>query len=950
MEALLRKYPKSQLVKVLKAFCAAHLNKHDVAETILADIIEEGPQDDRVLHTMTFVYKALGHHAGMLQAYKAAVEIRPLDPDIRIGLFGHYVRRLEYIQQQQESFKLAKIDPGNTDMYVWWSICSLVMQSCAAAVAAQSFQDPMVGKLLNLAHTMADQRLKKTKKVSFEKYSILCEILCGLGRHADALDLVLHFHDVCQDNVPDADVRMIVGTQYIRTGNFDLASKTFLGISMNNPQHWVAWHAYIATKVPELVDCSTLPLSRMHGCVAEVWDSIHLSDVWQDAILRQEISLEERISELRVSVDEMVEKYRDQRDMKRSLALARLEIAKYSSIQKKDMTILIGEIITCIPILAQYSSFGADLREYMGFLDEDHKTNLVKQGADICTQIAQDVLEQDGSIHGERRAFICKINGYMLQAEAGVGFADASEMISMYYQNVHLVKDFDPKDRGLGEELLVTAIAPLIQSKSKSWNADVETRLILGLLFIERAQMERTVSAPLRLAASAIYGLLGAQSLAITQFARLDIKGVIHDSLTGHWLLPILSTLCPTEEACKKWFDGIVNLHTVQEMEARDALFTAYEQQTLSKVPEFIDFIKCLNQSSTLYLYKSEKGILKLRSECIQCKPLDVHGHGENPRAKELIHNDDLTIRPFWYPPGIRGSILEVLSWWELEENTLSKRPMWWMHQDNQHSRERQAWESTTNHQIVSRLQLPLVLSTICSAPAVHVENIVVDWLEDAMEQIGIPLDIASPENICAATVNISSIIHETGTFSMIPDCLTAATILFGYHTHMYMSGTSDAEKELTTNIESLATSMKMATNRCIQMLKDAKPAGIILLARLSQEEFVWVAQVVRSFIRFCKDTGPWKHASDIQKELKKFAREFISQTLTVCTQHLCDAPPCLEYSALQMNPMFTQGLEFLEGFDVQEWLSKLTESQSSVRDRIKESLHQVTNMLEVFL
>ena len=140
MEALLRKYPKSQLVKALKAFCAAHLNKKDTAEKILEDIIQEGPQDERVLHTMTFVYKVLPRN-DMLSAYKAAVEKRPLDPDVRIGLCGHYIRQLEYIQQQQESFKLAKIDPENAEMYVWWSICSLVMQSCSAAAAAKSFED-----------------------------------------------------------------------------------------------------------------------------------------------------------------------------------------------------------------------------------------------------------------------------------------------------------------------------------------------------------------------------------------------------------------------------------------------------------------------------------------------------------------------------------------------------------------------------------------------------------------------------------------------------------------------------------------------------------------------------------------------------------------------------------------------------------------------------------------
>ncbi len=111
---------------------------------------------------------------------------------------------------------------------------------------------------------------------------------------------------------------------------------------------------------------------------------------------------------------------------------------------------------------------------------------------------------------------------------------------------------------------------------------------------LEAAQQRRKVSAPLRLAATALYSLLGAPSLgkwlgawaepggerlmqaatvarhipctphelcpstaccllaltllcsavlcpaaASAQFAALDIKSILHDSLTGHWLLPL---------------------------------------------------------------------------------------------------------------------------------------------------------------------------------------------------------------------------------------------------------------------------------------------------------------------------------------------------------------------------------------------------------------------------
>jgi N-terminal acetyltransferase B complex non-catalytic subunit len=61
-----------------------------------------------------------------------------------------------------------------------------------------------------------------------------------------------------------------------------------------------------------------------------------------------------------------------------------------------------------------------------------------------------------------------------------------------------------------------------------------------ALLVLEAAQVRRRVSAPLRLAACALYGLAGAPKEAATNLSALDIKFILHDTLTGHWLLPLL--------------------------------------------------------------------------------------------------------------------------------------------------------------------------------------------------------------------------------------------------------------------------------------------------------------------------------------------------------------------------------------------------------------------------
>ena len=55
----------------------------------------------------------------------------------------------------------------------------------------------------------------------------------------------------------------------------------------------------------------------------------------------------------------------------------------------------------------------------------------------------------------------------------------------------------------------------------------------LDVLVLEAAQQRRKVSAPLRLAATGLYSLLGAPTAAAESFGALDIKHIQHDTLSG---------------------------------------------------------------------------------------------------------------------------------------------------------------------------------------------------------------------------------------------------------------------------------------------------------------------------------------------------------------------------------------------------------------------------------
>ena len=1049
---ILQRWPRDQLVRALKAYCLSQLSPGDSgtggaaagltpspspsqseALRILEDIVEEGPEDDRVLHTMMFVYKAAGSD-GLLLAYRSAVEKRPNEPGLRVGLFGAYVRRFDYVRQQQEAVRLAKMDPGHGDLYVWWSICSLVMQYIEGVRASREGGGEARGgdgtRLLQLAYSMAERQEKLTAtggatnggKVSYEKFLVMTEMLCGLGRHGDAVALGVRFDELCKDRVPGSEKRALLGALYVRAGDFGAASRVYLESAMADPQDWIAWHMYLATMLPELVGRSGvaadsvlgLPLGgRIDGGIVEAWDRVHLEGVWEAA--KDAGGVEGGVGERLAAVQEALETLRETCEsdgpnaskMRRSLVLAGLEVAKYAFLNECSggghggghgggggQDALCGKIVDAVPSLAVYSSFGTDLRAYIACLDPEHRQRVAVEGMAACKRVAGELIggRSDGSetnakdskaakaakdstsgdavrglASGQRpqqecKAFVCVINGYLLQAETGAPLAPASELVSLYFDHVDLVKGYDPKDRGLGEELLVLAVGSLLVESIQGDSLSVSMALQLGLVFIQMAQQARHVSAPLRLAASAIYGLLGADELAVEEFAALDIKGVLHDSLTGHWLIPMLAAACPNEASYAKWFKGIDNLHTVQAQEARDALFTVYEEQTYSKVPEFVDFIQCLDRSNTLYVYRSEAGIARCRDAClsggeiqrVQAPRDGQDGHdGRVPSdvlAEGILHNDDLTVRPMWYPPSLDGPLFEVQGWWERLYRKQAPwtsgaglSGTWWARQyapTVEPSGERAAWERTLDRQLALRLAFPDILRTICRIDTSPGDDSIKAsdrariraWIITALEAAGMASlpSLHSPTDgldatACDAIVRAMNDPNTTDIDAI--SYLRALTVLVGYSLS-------------AATLEQLAKGVQAVHRRCTAALATKRYAGIPFVARISSEEYVWICRMVVD--RGGDDDLPGDARDALSAVASAVGDSLESLSSTVCgldadTVGIRDTIEQGDHALSSCMPYVQQ-----HAYDVGGCLATLADAQAKTLARIQDALARV--------
>ena len=994
----LQRFPRDQLVRSLKAYCLSQLSPPDSTEAlrIMKEIVEEGPEDDRILHTMSFVYKAVKYEDGVLEAYRSAVEKRPNEPGIRIGLFGAYVRRLEYINQQQESLRLAKMDPANSDMYVWWSICSLMMQCVDRSRGdhTSSLDGDGEGgadvKLLQLANSMAERQEKMKEKISYEKFLVMAEMLCGLGRHEDAVEQGLRFDRLCKDRVPASEKRALVGSLHVRAGDFGGASGVYLEGAIADPQDWIAWQMYLATVLPDLVvkngieKVEGLSLGgRIDGGIVEGWDRVHLKSVWEAAAegLRESESVEGRLARARGSYETLRESYGSTAGSlpggsnrpngsngsgvlkgSRSLLLAGLELAKYEFLHDDGQESLCMRILDAVPGLAVYSSFGADLRGYLAYLDTASKRRVAVEGLAACKRVAAELRnsaartdDDDTQRHHrdlfESKAFVCVINGYVLQAETGAALAPASELVSLYYDHVHLARDYDPKDRGLGEELLVLAVGSLIMESFEK-GSSIELALQLGLVFIQAAQQARHVSAPLRLAASAIYGLLGADELASAEFAALDIKGVLHDSLTGHWLVPMLLASCPSEASCAKWWKGIDQLHTAQAQEARDALFTVYEEQTYSKVPEFVDFIHRLDKSSTLYLYKSEAGISRFREACLSVEDISsLESTLLRERVPDAIcFNDDLTVRPLWYPPSLDGPLFEVHGWWErvygerfpwTSEGGLSAT--WWVSPCESAvvpSGERAEWERTLKRQLTLRLAFPNVMSLVCTDQG-QVESsaaaTVPSWITEALEAAGMIVKMNPGDSAGDLAKALTGTIQDPSTRDIDTiSYLRVLIVLVGYDI-----GSSNASIESTmTGLEHLAEAIRAVQSRCEAAIATKRHAGIPFAARLATEEFVWIAQIL--------GCSKIVKADDSVKVSIRSVAKALGDSIEVLGTAVSVIEACEEIrnTIAHGNHALSGCMHYISDYDVGSCLTALAAGQTATIGRVADALARISNKL----
>ena len=479
IDAALKKYSGNQLLLALRAFALQKTNRQSEALAALQSIVDQGPENDRVLNTMTYAYRAAGETSKITAAYAVAAEKRPFDLEILLGLFGAYAKELNFVKQQQIALKLTKLHPDQAEKYSWWTVASLALQARAAVLATPPA--PNAAQLMKLAETMASRQIARAGGglPSYEALLLQTDILQGQGKAAEAAALIRETKGAAGGLA--ADSRQLLAAVLVRAGELNEAAGLYKEACLENPDDWWSWHLYLNCTLPVsvLTDCagdlsaaaqsggSSVFSVGVVGGLAEAWDSQHLAAIWKNAASKNNDDSTIAAAKIKEAEDTLAELILKSTatSTTNTPTTAETENATSSTTTTKTTTkaprigrgvVLAPLELTCrlvragvaspqqlaeaiaaaLPSMRHSFSCAVDLRRYLGQLilsteqsattaDEREQPTRINERKEILWLLEQvDKICEDGAAAAEEKsasvtALWCRVNGYAIRNELG---------------------------------------------------------------------------------------------------------------------------------------------------------------------------------------------------------------------------------------------------------------------------------------------------------------------------------------------------------------------------------------------------------------------------------------------------------------------------------------------------------------------------------------------------
>uniref|UniRef100_A0A8H7Y5Y3 Actin cytoskeleton organization protein n=1 Tax=Psilocybe cubensis TaxID=181762 RepID=A0A8H7Y5Y3_PSICU len=124
---LLKKHPKNELVKSLKALALIRSQKVEESLVLCDEVLETKPTDDAVLTAMMHVLRGLGRHNDLVTMFEDAFKKQPTNEELGQQTFFANVRANHWKSAHQIATRMYK--QFQEERYLYWSVISAVLQA-----------------------------------------------------------------------------------------------------------------------------------------------------------------------------------------------------------------------------------------------------------------------------------------------------------------------------------------------------------------------------------------------------------------------------------------------------------------------------------------------------------------------------------------------------------------------------------------------------------------------------------------------------------------------------------------------------------------------------------------------------------------------------------------------------------------------------------------------------
>ncbi|KAK9835553.1 hypothetical protein WJX74_002846 [Apatococcus lobatus] len=952
----LAKYPGDQTVRLLQAILFQRSGKKAEALQVCTAVAEEVPTDERVLSTLAHLCRRLRKMYIIREVLEKATAADPRSVELLRGLFGAYARENKFAQQQQVASKLQRLS-GPEEPYIWWIVCSLILQARAAVQGAASPMSP--AQLLKLADGMiVKQKQRSDASWTYEETMLYVGVLQAQGKHQQALEHV----QGCGGSalVIAAERGALEGRLMVAAGRLEAAAAHYKSLITKHADDWELLLSFldVSLRPGQCINSSEPVLFGLKQAASQTAD---LKDPEDTSSFHQAAG---QISKLQKAPENAAA------TTQRSLSLAAVELelrrsSCHESSSSASGTSTTGNIAAAscpglsAALLQHFKQFGhlsscaTDLKCYVLGMPTSDRAKLCEEMR-LALSAVPTFHEQDTakSLNCLRKHLcfhqIQQWLGLPLFKSVQQAEEYASSLVHLYAVSQPLVADLEAKERGHADELLVLAASGLITAgkELESSGASLSKRLIQALLIVEAGQQKRHVSAPLRLAACFLSSLLAAPALATAQAGALDIKHIMHDTISGHVLLPGLVGSGSEDEAASL-LDDMLRVYSDHERDAGDTLMMAYESGSWTKVVEFVAFGEQLSRSHTKALAQTELCLLDLTlhaskgpDKLASAKSEEMAVPGELPASMEF--HEDLSVRPSWMPPSAAPAPMRLLEWWENSTSRPEPDLPWWIAAKSSSSSAGSSWREVSSSSLQARRTLASQLTALRTQLGNNSSQFATKqgelWRSESMEA-----DPFAASTYTAASQKFTLLLTQ---------CLQHTQELVSEQSSSSVDGQADGiehSRAFAQSLHGLASTFLGLCEQVCHLLSNSKPEGqdtlllhshgLLAAAALARQQAVWLALVLPLWSLEHDMVTPAQQSQDSMGQSGASIRQLCSASLQKVTnrvQELLNGSSNMQTTLLQEESEHIAALWTWErAFKPNKILSSLARDQETVAENI---------------